>query len=220
MINNNIDEEEDNFLDKNLKDILINTLQTTNEELNYLEKLIKIQKNKINSFDGNRSQPSIVIDNFLYHGDLGHAIDMDLLLDLHIQHIINVCDCSLDDQIKQVFHVLWIKDLEDSLSSDIRKYFDQTNQFLEECKMKNEKVLVHCQAGISRSSSIVLAYLIRYHNDSLEKAYEYLLDRRPIAAPNYNFLIQLIRYEKELKNKSQLDDKQNPIKPIKDTTDF
>ncbi|CAF4263091.1 unnamed protein product [Adineta steineri] len=86
--------------------------------------------------------------------------------------------------------------------------------------MKNEKVLVHCQAGISRSSSIVLAYLIRYHNDSLEKAYEYLLERRPIAAPNYNFLIQLIRYEKELKNKSQLDDKQNPIKPVQTTFDY
>ncbi|CAF3292376.1 unnamed protein product, partial [Rotaria sp. Silwood2] len=32
---------------------------------------------------------------------------------------------------------------------------------------------------------------------SLEKAYEHLLERRSIAAPNYGFLIELIRYENE-----------------------
>jgi hypothetical protein len=57
----------------------------------------------------------------------------------------------------------------------------------------------------------------RHHNDSLEKAYEYLLERRPIAAPNYGFFIQLIRYEKQIQNKSQdnqIGDTQNPIKPL------
>lgn len=35
---------------------------------------------------------------------------------------------------------------------------------------------------------------------NLEKAYQYLIERRSIVAPNYGFFIQLIRYEKKIKN--------------------
>jgi len=149
------------LIDSNIKEYLKSEIQATDEELKYLEKLLKIQKEKMNNERGSRRQPSIVIDDFLYHGDLGHAIDLDLLLELKIQHIINMCDCPLDKEIQDIFNVLWIHDLEDNIQSNIKIYFQETNDFLFSCKMKNEKVLVHCQAGISRSSSIVLAYLIR-----------------------------------------------------------
>jgi protein tyrosine phosphatase len=154
--------ETNNFIiDSDLKNLLKNEIQATDEELKSLEKLLKIQKEKMNNERGSRRQPSVVIDGFLYHGDLGHAIDLDLLLELKIQHIINLCDCPLDKEIQELFDVLWIHDLEDNVQGNIRRYFDQTNEFLSKCKIKNEKVLVHCQAGISRSSSIVLAYLIK-----------------------------------------------------------
>jgi hypothetical protein len=51
----------------------------------------------------------------------------------------------------------------------------------------------------------------------LEKAFEHLLERRPIAAPNCGFLLELIRYEKEVGNKDQnkqTDDKENPVDPV------
>jgi dual specificity MAP kinase phosphatase len=150
-----------NLIDSSTKENLKSEIQATDEELKYLEKLLKIQKEKMNNEKGSRRQPSVVIDNFLYHGDLGHAIDLDLLLELKIQHIINMCDCPLDKEIAEIFNVLWIHDLEDNVKSNIKIHFQETNDFLYSCKIKNEKVLVHCQAGISRSSSIVLAYLIR-----------------------------------------------------------
>ena len=55
--------------------------------------------------------------------------------------------CELDQPIRENFHVLWINSY-DELQSDIKKYFDQTNQFLHECY---EKVFVHCQMDVSRS---------------------------------------------------------------------
>ncbi|CAF0985935.1 unnamed protein product [Rotaria sordida] len=61
---------------------------------------------------------------------------------------------------------------------------------------------------------------MKYHHDTLLKAYDYLLDRSPICAPNSGFLMQLIRYEKALRNSGAIDeqqnndDKQNPIKPL------
>ena len=59
------------------------------------------------------------------------------------------------------------------------------------------RVLVHCQAGISRSPSIVLAYLIDRKNMDFDDAYHLLTERRPIVAPNFNFLAQLNDFSTE-----------------------
>ncbi|CAF4848524.1 unnamed protein product [Rotaria sp. Silwood1] len=210
-------EEINDLIDKSIKDRIRNELNATDDELKYLEKLLKIQKEKMIEYRINQDKPSIIIDDFLYHGDLAHAIDINLLLDLNIKYIINICDCPLDNEIHQIFKVLWIKDLDDHFQGSIRKHFDRTNQFLLKCKQNNDKVLVHCQAGISRSSSIILAYLISIDKLTLEKAYEYLLERRPIAAPNYGFIIELIRYENEIKQQQQ-QQQQNSIKSIEDNS--
>jgi hypothetical protein len=135
----------------------------TDEELAYLDqillhRIIKRQSPTVNP--QSYRFPSVVLDDFLYHGNLGHASNMTLLNELGIRHIINISDCELDKEIIDNFHVLWVN-IYDELRVDIKQHFEQTNQFLHECKEKNEKVLVHCQMGISRSSSIVLAYLMK-----------------------------------------------------------
>ena len=57
-----------------------------------------------------------------------------------------------------------------------------------------ECIIVHCQAGISRSASLVIAFLMHAHNHSLEDAYEIVLTARPCIAPNDGFLLQLSLY--------------------------
>ena len=142
---------------------LVDKLSATNEEINYLKRLyaLKLKTPDASIKRQGPRRPSTIIDNFLYHGDLGHAQNMSLLNELGIQHIVNVCDHWLSKEITDQFHVLWIKP-KDELSADIRQHFNQTNRFLNACKQKGEKVLVHCQMGISRSSTIVLAYLLKY----------------------------------------------------------
>ncbi len=135
----------------------------TDEELAYLDQILLHRTIKRQSPTVNSQLyrfPSVVLDDFLYHGNLGHASNMTLLNELGIRHIINISDCELDKEIIDNFHVLWVN-IYDELQVDIKQHFEQTNQFLHECKEKNEKVLVHCQMGISRSSSIVLAYLMK-----------------------------------------------------------
>jgi protein-tyrosine phosphatase len=142
---------------------LRDTLNATDEELTYLNEMLALQTKKRASLSIDRhiyGSPSVVIDDFLYHGDLGHASNIKLLNELGIRHIIDICDFELEKEILEKFHVLWIN-LYDEFKADIKKHFEETNQFLYDCKQKNEKVLVHCQMGISRSSSIVLAYLMK-----------------------------------------------------------
>jgi protein-tyrosine phosphatase len=142
---------------------LKDTFNATDEELSYLEQIIQLRVVKLQSLTVHRhlyNSPSVVLDEFLYHGNLGHASNMKLLNEIGIRHIINISDCELDKEIIDNFHVLWVN-VNDELRVNIKQHFEQTNQFLNECKEKNEKVLVHCQMGISRSSSIVLAYLMK-----------------------------------------------------------
>jgi protein-tyrosine phosphatase len=58
--------------------------------------------------------------------------------------------------------------------------------------------IVHCEMGVSRSSSIVLAYLMKYHRMSLEDAFAFLRQRRPFVKPNAGFWRQLQKYERIL----------------------
>jgi atypical dual specificity phosphatase/dual specificity phosphatase 12 len=60
--------------------------------------------------------------------------------------------------------------------------------------------LVHCYAGISRSASIIISYLMKKYNWSYEKAYNYVKNKRPIINPNRGFKKQLIQYENYLKS--------------------
>ncbi|CAF1116226.1 unnamed protein product, partial [Adineta ricciae] len=177
-----------------------NDLKATNEEIAYLKELcqIKTKDRGIPKKRPNVRLPSTILDKFLYHGDLGHAKNYNLLQEIGIKHILNVSDIELDNEIRDNFNVLWIN-IGDELGVNIENYFEQTNKFLRLCQNKNEKVLVHCQMGVSRSSSIILAYLITYHFETLSDAYDHLVNCRRVAAPNFGFFLQLIRYEKLLR---------------------
>jgi hypothetical protein len=134
-------------------------MKVTDEELAYLNRLLKLQY-KMRDLLLNGNTPSIILQDFLYQGDINHATNEDLLNNLGIRHIINICNIRLPKSITENFNVLWINILDD-LKTNIKEYFKRTNEFLYLCKDKNEKVLIHCQMGISRSSTIVLAYLIK-----------------------------------------------------------
>ena len=62
-------------------------------------------------------------------------------------------------------------------------------------------MLVHCHAGISRSATIVIAYLMKALSMTLEEAYKLVKSRRPRIKPNQAFISQLMEYEKEVQTK-------------------
>jgi hypothetical protein len=88
-----------------------------------------------------------------------------------------------------VYHHITIQDDE---SSDLLQHLDEAVDFIH----SHEKVFVHCQAGISRSASVCMAYLIKYHKMNVNQAYQTVANVRPIICPNPGFLKQLYFFYK------------------------
>lgn len=70
--------------------------------------------------------------------------------------------------------------------------------FSDSVKNSGGRVLVHCQAGISRSATICLAYLIQSHRVRLDEAFDFVKQRRGVISPNFGFMGQLLQLETQV----------------------
>lgn len=85
-----------------------------------------------------------------------------------------------------------IRDLPEEL---ISKFFKKCNTHIANAHMQQLKVLVFCYAGMSRSVSICLAFLIKNRKMSYDEAFNHISSLREID-PNEGFIGQLIAYSK------------------------
>lgn len=65
-------------------------------------------------------------------------------------------------------------------------------------KQSGGRVLVHCQAGISRSATICLAYLMHTQRVRLNEAFDFVKQRRNVISPNLAFMGQLLQFETDI----------------------
>lgn len=70
--------------------------------------------------------------------------------------------------------------------------------FTDEARKNGKGVLVHCLAGISRSVTVTVAYLMGTEGMSLNEAYDFVKSCKPNISPNFNFMGQLMEFEKTL----------------------
>ncbi|CAL4956467.1 unnamed protein product [Urochloa decumbens] len=134
----------------------------------------------------------------LYLGSIGAALNKDALKSLNITHILIVAR-SLSPAFPAEFNYKKIEVL-DSLDTDLLKHFDECFSFIDEGISSGGNVLVHCFAGRSRSVTIVVAYLMKKHQMSLESALSLVRSKRLQVAPNEGFISQLENFEKSLQD--------------------
>lgn len=91
--------------------------------------------------------------------------------------------------------------LDDVSHANIQIYFDRMADKMNDHLSRGGRVLVHCMMGVSRSTSLILAYLMKYKHMSLKSAYELVSMRRPIIRPNPGFWRQLLDFEKQMLTK-------------------
>lgn len=79
--------------------------------------------------------------------------------------------------------------------------------FTDEARGKNCGVLVHCLAGISRSVTVTVAYLMQKLNLSMNDAYDIVKMKKSNISPNFNFMGQLLDFERTLGLSSPCDNR-------------
>ena len=85
----------------------------------------------------------------------------------------------------------------DEMSEDIYRFFEKTTKEMHEKLENNQVIYVHCYVGMSRSPTIVIAYLIKYHKMSYEDAYNLVKKQRRQTYPNHGFREQLRTWERQ-----------------------
>ncbi|XP_050579184.1 dual specificity protein phosphatase MPK-4 isoform X2 [Bombus affinis] len=111
--------------------------------------------------------------------------------------VIPVDSCPLPRKIQGLLPNLTVKYIQvtDMPREDLLTHFEDSYEFIDHSLQQNEKILVHCYFGISRSATIVIAYLMKKYKKSFYDAFEAVKEKRRFVGPNAGFLAQLKLYE-------------------------
>lgn len=135
----------------------------------------------------------------LYLGDAYDANDETFLKNKNINTIICVAE-EVKITLNNSNITIHKYNLQDSYECDISLYFDKITDIIH----KQNILLVNCVAGISRSASFVIAYLMKYYEMNLKDAFLYVRKRRNQICPNKKFMTYLYEYEFKLFGENSL----------------
>ncbi|CAF3784668.1 unnamed protein product [Rotaria socialis] len=136
---------------------------------------------------------------------------------LNITHIMSFSEYN-ENEIKSTNITTLHWQLSDSRSTNLLSVFPSAIAWISKAiNDENGTVLVHCDQGVSRSASVVIAYLLHSNTNlcTVEAAFNHLKLKRSVIRPNASFLQQLEEFS------STIDIKDKTIKPNKeDSTVF
>ncbi|TFK39945.1 protein-tyrosine phosphatase-like protein [Crucibulum laeve] len=132
----------------------------------------------------------------VYLSDAYTATNDEELVRLGITHVISVIEYVLDiPKCIEDSNKLHIR-LHDHPQADLLAHLDETTNFIQSALSENKtnKVLVHCFQGISRSATVVCAYLIATTDKTAPDSIAFVKAQRGIVCPNSGFQKQLGEY--------------------------
>uniref|UniRef100_H3ARA7 Dual specificity phosphatase 10 n=1 Tax=Latimeria chalumnae TaxID=7897 RepID=H3ARA7_LATCH len=135
---------------------------------------------------------------FLFLGNEKDAQDLEIMKNLNIGYVVNVTT-HLPLYHAETGSVRYKRlPATDNSKQNLHQYFEEAFEFIEEAHQSGKGVLIHCQAGVSRSATIVIAYLMKHTLMTMADAYKFVKGKRPIISPNLNFMGQLLEFEMDL----------------------
>ncbi|KAJ0057137.1 hypothetical protein NL108_002065 [Boleophthalmus pectinirostris] len=141
---------------------------------------------------GQMDKATLIFDH-VYLGSEWNASNLEELRDCGVGYILNVTR-EIDNFFPGLFSYHNVR-VYDEEATDLLAHWNDTYNFIVKAKKNSSKCLVHCKMGVSRSASTVIAYAMKEYGWSLEKAHNYVKQKRSIAQPNAAFMKQLAEYE-------------------------
>ncbi|NP_001002514.1 dual specificity protein phosphatase 22-A [Danio rerio] len=132
-----------------------------------------------------------VIDG-LYLGNIRDPENRDSLSRNGITHILSVCNNAkpvLEDMTYLCINAA------DASSQNLSQHFKESIRFIHECRLNGGACLVHCLAGVSRSTTVVVAYLMTVTSYGWQECLTAVKAVRSFVGPNYGFQQQLQEFQ-------------------------
>jgi len=137
---------------------------------------------------------------YLFLGCAKNSSDLECLYKNGIKYILNVTpNVPNTFENDRTFRYMQIP-ISDHWSQNLSSFFPQAIAFIDEARKNKCGVLVHCLAGISRSVTVTVAYLMSSLSLSLNDAYDFVKRCKHNISPNFNFMGQLLDFERTLQN--------------------
>ncbi|XP_022735340.1 protein-tyrosine-phosphatase MKP1-like [Durio zibethinus] len=153
----------------------------------------QLRRDKLAFYDKECSR----IADHIYLGGDAVAKNREILRKNEITHVLNCVGFVCPEYFKNdlVYKTLW---LQDSPSEDITSILYDVFDYFEDVREQGGRVLVHCCQGVSRSTSLVIAYLMWREGQSFEDAFQYVKAARGVTNPNTGFAFQLLLCQKRV----------------------
>ncbi|CAH8675451.1 unnamed protein product [Schistosoma haematobium] len=151
---------------------------------------------KVDNTGSTLTRPSPILPHLIL-GSQEDANSSTICKRYGITHILNVSlEGSIPSHIpSQNFYQIPVND---NYTDLMTPYFKDAFAFIESAKAAHGRVLIHCSAGISRSPTLAIAYLMYSCRMKMHEAYDVVKSGRNSVAPNFNFLGQLLEFEHQL----------------------
>ncbi|XP_045812936.1 protein-tyrosine-phosphatase MKP1-like isoform X1 [Trifolium pratense] len=161
--------------------------------INEPTKDFQFKRDKLAFFDKECSR----IAEHIYLGSDTVAKNHELLRQKGITHVLNCVGFVCPEYFKSdfVYKTLW---LQDSPTEDITCILYDVFDYFEDVREQGGRVLVHCCQGVSRSTALVIAYLMWRKGQSFEDAFQFVKTARGVTNPNMGFACQLLQCQKRV----------------------
>lgn len=143
---------------------------------------------------------SLIRRNILL-GNYHDAEDLSFLSRNRVTHILNTA-AELHPAFPGRFTYRHIFG-DDHPGFNLSRHFEEAANFINEALKSGGTVFVHCAAGISRSTSCLIAYFVKYEGMGVSEALSLIRGRRYIVNPNPGFMRQLREYEQKVEARSR-----------------
>jgi protein-tyrosine phosphatase len=158
-------------------------------------KIMEEQKEDLlDYFSRLKFEASEILEDKLYLGNEGSSFSKKKLKKRGITDII-IVGYNLYKFYPEDFNYKQIE-IDDNEHEEILKYFIPIILYI--LNNEDKVFFIHCQAGISRSASIVISIIMFIKKLNFEEAFKFVSNKRKIISPNFGFIQQLKEFQEML----------------------
>ena len=132
-----------------------------------------------------QSEPDLIIDK-LYLGNLSHSKKHDVLKRLGVSVVLQISSEPTEFPFPESFEYHPFE-FGDCPSADLARHVKKGIETLKKAHSEGKTCFIHCAAGVSRSASIVIAYVMLLKDYDFNQALKFVQERRPCVDPNEGF---------------------------------